>query len=70
LRDYGNMSSATVLFVLDRILRTPRPDRAPLITMAFGPGLTIEYGLLEYVPAARSVPTAKEPAHELLAADA
>lgn len=47
LRAYGNMSSPTVLFVLDRILRAedPKPgDR--VFAMAFGPGLTIETALL------------------------
>ena len=47
LRDYGNMSSATVLFVLDRILRdagTAAGDR--VAAMAFGPGLTVESALL------------------------
>ena len=46
LRDYGNMSSPTVLFVLDEIQRRGRPapgDRGVL--MGFGPGLTME-GLL------------------------
>jgi predicted naringenin-chalcone synthase len=41
LRDFGNMSSATLVFVLDRILRAP--DRAgDGMAMAFGPGLTVE----------------------------
>jgi len=50
LRDYGNMSSATILFVLKRILGRPGPDgsdRQPICAMAFGPGLTIETALLE-----------------------
>ena len=41
LRDYGNMSSATLMFVLDRIMRA-RDARGPGIAMAFGPGLTVE----------------------------
>ncbi|HTI67967.1 MAG TPA: type III polyketide synthase [Caulobacteraceae bacterium] len=41
LRRYGNMSSATILFVLDRIMGLARPgDRG--CAMAFGPGLTAE----------------------------
>lgn len=43
LRQFGNMSSATVFFVLDEIIRTGQPqpgDYALLLT--FGPGLTIE----------------------------
>ena len=41
LRAHGNMSSATLMFVLDRILRDP-DARGPGIGMAFGPGLTVE----------------------------
>jgi len=45
LRDYGNMSSATVLFVLEDILQdAERGER--VCAMAFGPGLTVESGLL------------------------
>ncbi len=52
LRQYGNMSSATVLFVLHRILNRPPPNKThPVCAMAFGPGLTIESALLEYLPA-------------------
>lgn len=47
LAKYGNMSSATVFFVLDRILKTAGSDsEQPVLAMAFGPGLTIESGLL------------------------
>ena len=41
LRDFGNMSSATLVFVLDRILRAPAAAGEGL-AMAFGPGLTVE----------------------------
>jgi predicted naringenin-chalcone synthase len=51
LRDYGNMSSATVLFVLQRLLTLPEAEPCTIATMAFGPGLTIECGLLQLVPA-------------------
>lgn len=46
LRDYGNMSSATILFVLKALLDRgdARPDDA-VFAMAFGPGLTLESGL-------------------------
>ena len=40
LRAFGNMSSATLVFVLDRILRQPAAGNG--IAMAFGPGLTVE----------------------------
>ena len=39
LQDYGNMSSATVLFVLERLMKE-RP--ATGIALAFGPGLAME----------------------------
>ncbi|MDI3195557.1 type III polyketide synthase [Pseudarthrobacter sp. AL07] len=46
LRDYGNMSSATVLFVLRHILEQPQVESEERIcSMAFGPGLTVETGL-------------------------
>ncbi|MGW9628968.1 type III polyketide synthase [Microbacterium sp. NPDC055521] len=47
LRTRGNMSSATVLFVLQRILEheSPRPGER-VAAMAFGPGLTAESALL------------------------
>ncbi|MGP3533724.1 type III polyketide synthase [Microbacterium sp. RD1] len=43
LRRYGNMSSATLLFILRDILADPaRPDGQRLGALAFGPGLTLE----------------------------
>lgn len=45
LRDYGNMSSATVLFVLERALRAGRRGR--LLMTALGPGFTAGFQLLE-----------------------
>ncbi|SEB99757.1 type III polyketide synthase [Terriglobus roseus] len=41
LRQYGNMSSATVMFVLESIMRTARAGQRGC-AMAFGPGLTAE----------------------------
>jgi predicted naringenin-chalcone synthase len=41
LRAFGNMSSATLVFVLDPILRGP-PSGEEGMAMAFGPGLTVE----------------------------
>lgn len=47
LRQYGNMSSATVMFVLQRILEEEGAhDGDRVATMAFGPGLTAETALL------------------------
>lgn len=49
LRDYGNMSSSTILFVLKDWLHNSQPgDRAG--AMAFGPGLVIETALLTRHP--------------------
>ncbi|BAM04518.1 type III polyketide synthase [Phycisphaera mikurensis] len=42
LREHGNMSSPTVLFLVDRLRRSP----GPLVALAFGPGLTAEAALL------------------------
>ncbi|QNF34123.1 type III polyketide synthase [Adhaeribacter swui] len=49
LRDYGNMSSATVLFVLKSLLRTltKASHNQPILSFAFGPGLTLESMLLK-----------------------
>jgi predicted naringenin-chalcone synthase len=44
LRDFGNMSSATILFILDR-LRSSKAAR-PCVALAFGPGLSVEVALL------------------------
>ena len=47
LRQYGNMSSATILFVLKRILEletTQKKDN--VFAVAFGPGLVVESALL------------------------
>ena len=61
LRDYGNMSSATVLFILREHLEGPgaegrggagaadapvTPAARRVCAMAFGPGLTVESALL------------------------
>jgi predicted naringenin-chalcone synthase len=43
LADYGNMSSPTVLFILDRL--RANPDSLPCVMLAFGPGLSVEAAL-------------------------
>lgn len=53
LREYGNMSSATVLFVLRDVMSQLRENSAEeqrVLAMAFGPGLTVETGLMTYLP--------------------
>ncbi len=44
LADYGNMSSPTILFILDQLQR--QGECLPCVVLAFGPGLTIEAGLI------------------------
>ena len=46
LREFGNMSSATMFFVLKEILRDKSSDDV-VCAMAFGPGLTIESALMQ-----------------------
>jgi predicted naringenin-chalcone synthase len=45
LSKHGNMSSATILFILERMIRAGAPT--PCVAMAFGPGLTAELALFE-----------------------
>ncbi|MBC7953733.1 MAG: type III polyketide synthase [Rhodospirillaceae bacterium] len=45
LRDYGNMSAATLMFVLERALAGPLPRRS--VAAALGPGFTVGFLLLE-----------------------
>lgn len=49
LRNYGNMSSPTVLFVLHTLLQelTPADDQRRILSFAFGPGLTLESALFK-----------------------
>lgn len=48
LKAYGNMSSATVLFVLKEMLTQPATAaHEKVCAMAFGPGLTVEMALLQ-----------------------
>lgn len=55
LADYGNMSSPTILFIVERLVRQSAPG--PWVLLAFGPGLTIEAALVEphFAPAAKPV---------------
>ncbi|WP_026531578.1 type III polyketide synthase [Arthrobacter sp. H41] len=52
LRQFGNMSSATVMFVLKHILELPSSGgNGRICSMAFGPGLTVETALFTKVGA-------------------
>ena len=44
LQHYGNMSSPTILFILQRLLQT---QPGPCVALGFGPGLMIEAALFE-----------------------
>ncbi|MFC6618965.1 type III polyketide synthase [Deinococcus radiophilus] len=48
LREYGNMSSATVLFIIAELLQQVQSGER-VCAMAFGPGLTVESGLMTAV---------------------
>jgi predicted naringenin-chalcone synthase len=52
LRDIGNCSSATVLFVVQRLLARSEPPDGWVVAMAFGPGLTLYAALLRASPRA------------------
>lgn len=49
LRNFGNMSSPTVLFVLQALCQDLRPedDQKRILSFAFGPGLTLESALFK-----------------------
>jgi predicted naringenin-chalcone synthase len=49
LLHHGNMSSATILFVLKEMLQNRPSAKDEFIACAFGPGLTLESALLAYV---------------------
>jgi len=43
--EYGNMSSPTVLFIVDRLRRRQAPR--PCVALGFGPGLVAEAALFD-----------------------
>lgn len=50
LKNYGNMSSPTILFVLKEIMQSnasDNPQKGSIFTVAFGPGITMESVILE-----------------------
>ena len=49
LRHYGNMSSPTILFVLEHVQRKMQPQAGAYgVMLAFGPGLTLEGALVQW----------------------
>merc|ERR1711982_288752 len=53
LRNYGNMSSATIFFVLDDLLKcteeNPSETKSTAVCLGFGPGLTLELATLHRI---------------------
>jgi len=49
LNDYGNMSSPTILFVLNEILKSKLNSGETIFSIGFGPGISIETALFTYV---------------------
>lgn len=51
LASYGNMSSASIMFVFEELLRhTPQNESRPGAAIAFGPGLTLKSMEFTFVP--------------------
>ncbi|MBS3739016.1 MAG: type III polyketide synthase, partial [Psychroflexus sp.] len=48
LKEFGNMSSATVLFVLERFMDEPQPKDTIGMVLSFGPGFTAQNILLKW----------------------
>ncbi len=47
LEQFGNMSSVTILAILETMLQDPNTKNKPLLAMAFGPGVSMEFCLLQ-----------------------
>ena len=48
LAEYGNMSSTTILFVLNEILKAEPKQNETIFSIGFGPGISIETALFTY----------------------
>ena len=48
LDEYGNMSSPTILFVLNELMQADHKPDETIFSIGFGPGLSIETALLSY----------------------
>ena len=42
LKNYGNMSSATIWFIIEKLLKEEGHNAKNLLALAFGPGVTME----------------------------
>ena len=67
LARYGNMSSASIMFVFEELLRRTPADRTrPGAAVAFGPGLTVEAMEFTYAPRGTAVAHQARPFEENL----
>ena len=68
LANYGNMSSASVMFVFEELLRhTPQNEPRPGAAVAFGPGLTIKAMEFTFIPSVNTdFVSLGEPREEML----
>lgn len=64
LWEYGNLSSATLVFVLDRLRENPEKFNKFTPTIAFGPGLSVEATLLFLHPGRDNFNLKKALAHQ------
>jgi predicted naringenin-chalcone synthase len=65
LANYGNMSSASIMFVFEELLRhTPQNEPRPGAAVAFGPGLTIKSLEFTFVPPVRPACISLTESHE------
>jgi predicted naringenin-chalcone synthase len=48
LEEHGNMSSPTILFILNRILEKPMPSGEKIFAIGFGPGISVDTILFQY----------------------
>jgi len=48
LAEYGNMSSPTILFVLNEIMKAEHKPNETIFSIGFGPGLNIETAAFTY----------------------
>jgi predicted naringenin-chalcone synthase len=57
LRRFGNMSSASIMFILRDLLAAHAQETSsrPVRAIAFGPGLTVEVADMEFVPHSQSI---------------
>jgi predicted naringenin-chalcone synthase len=58
LKNYGNMSSATILFILERMfneLKTSANGNEKIFTCAFGPGVNVEMMCMEAIKTSENI---------------